>query len=151
MRLSAQRRSTPTSLGNGSGRSTLGPTHERRRWQGDRIRMSYADTLLANGERVTLRARQHWLAVILDLKWAWVALLIVAALLWVDLVPLAKGDSGGLVDAAKTGMGWGALILFLIAAFLITIGLINWVNEEYLVTNRRVMKVSGFINKHSAD
>jgi PH (Pleckstrin Homology) domain-containing protein/putative oligomerization/nucleic acid binding protein len=113
--------------------------------------VTYADSLLADGERVTLRERQHWVAVILDLKWAWLALLIVIVLAWLDIGPFGRGDNGGPVDVVKTGLGWGALVAFLIGAILVGLGLVNWLNEEYVVTNRRVMKISGFLNKHSAD
>jgi hypothetical protein len=113
--------------------------------------MSYADTLLANGERVTLRSRQHWLAVFLESKWAWIALIGFIVLFWLNVGPLGKGDNGGLVDFLKNGLGLAALVLFVIAVVVIGANIVNYLNEEYLVTNRRVMKVSGFINKHAAD
>jgi hypothetical protein len=112
--------------------------------------VSYADSLLADGERITLRGRQHWLAVVMDLKWAWVALVVVILLAWLNFGPLGN-ENGGFLGTVRTGLGYGALVVFLIGAALFGIGLVNWLNEEYLVTNRRVMKVSGFINKHSAD
>jgi hypothetical protein len=109
--------------------------------------VSYADTLLANGERVTLRARQHWLAIILDARWGILA--VIAAI--VLLVVGGALDPTGVVGTVRQVLGWLTLVLFVGGIGWIALTIANWLNEEYLVTNRRVMKVSGLINKHSAD
>ena len=109
--------------------------------------MTYADTLLANGERATLRSRQHWLAIVLDSRWA-IAGLVVAVVLFV----ISRGwTDAGLVRNLYDLVGWVTLVLFVGGIAWVALTIANWVNEEYLVTNRRVMKVSGVINKHSAD
>ena len=109
--------------------------------------MTYADTLLSDGERVTLRSRQHPLAILFGAIRA--ILLIVGAVALLVLGGLL--DPTGWVGTVRAGLGWGTLIFFLIGAGLIALAIANWVNEEYIVTNRRVMKVNGLINKHSAD
>ena len=109
--------------------------------------MTYADTLLSDGERVTLRAHQHPLALLFRAVKA--ILLIVGALALLVLGGLL--DPTGWVGTVRAGLGWGTLVLFLIGAALIALAIANWMNEEYIVTNRRVMKVNGLINKHSAD
>jgi hypothetical protein len=113
--------------------------------------MSYADTLLSDGERVTMRARQHWLAVVLDSRWGILSLVIALILLWLGAGPLAKGDNGGIVDSFKGVLGIVTLVLFVIGLGWIALTVANWLNEEYIVTNRRVLKVEGLLNKHSAD
>jgi hypothetical protein len=109
--------------------------------------MSYADTLLANGERITLRSRQHWLAILLDARWGFVA--VIAAIIL--LVVGGSLDPSGVVGTGRQVLGWVTLVLFVGGLGWIGLTLANWINEEYIVTNRRVLKVSGLINKHSAD
>ena len=68
--------------------------------------MSYADTLLADGERVTSFASGStgWRSSSTP-KWAWLALLVRHRVVLVDGGPLAKGDNGGLVDLAQDRAG----------------------------------------------
>ena len=109
--------------------------------------MSYADTLLADGERVTLRSHQHWLAVVIDSRRGVLGRVG-------SLVLLVLGgflDPTGVVGTIRQLLGWTTLVLFVIGVAIIALTIANWVNEEYIVTNRRVMKVNGLINKHSAD
>ena len=104
----------------------------------------YADTLLSDGERIALRTRQHWFAMIVDGRGAWALFVLGLALL---LVRLAWSGSG----AIQQGLGYVALVL--IAAGLLLLGRLYWAwsAQDYIVTNRRVLKVEGIINKRSAD
>jgi hypothetical protein len=103
----------------------------------------YADTLLADGERIALRTRQHWLATIIDARYPW--LIFIAS---VVVLLLSQGlESGGVRDVV------GYLVL---AGFVVSIAWLiriywNWWAQDYIVTNRRVLKVEGIFNKHSAD
>lgn len=102
----------------------------------------YADTLLADGERIALRTRQHWLATIIDGRYPW--LILIAALV---LLLFSQGITGGPRDI----LGWVVLGMFVIAiAWLIRVYW-NWWAQDYMITNRRVLKVEGIINKRSAD
>lgn len=47
--------------------------------------------------------------------------------------------------------GWAAIALALIPLFEIIRELLDWLNERYIITNRRVMEVRGIINKHIRD
>jgi len=109
--------------------------------------VSYADTLLANGERVTLRSRQHPLAIVIDARWGFAAVIGALVLLFVG----GALDPTGAVGTIRQVLGWVTLVLFVGGLGWIALTVANWLNEEYIVTNRRVMKVSGLINKHSAD
>ncbi len=102
----------------------------------------YADTLLADGERVVLRARQHWLATLIDGRYPW-------ALLVAGLVLLVL--SGSIGEPFHTWLGW-AVVVLIVAALLWLIRIYwAWWAQDYLVTNRRVIKVEGIVNKHTAD
>ena len=102
----------------------------------------YADRLLSEGEDVVLRTRQHWLAVLLEMRYA--ILLFVAGLV---LLFLSQNVSGPLRNIlGPITIGAIVLSLLLLAKIYIT-----WYSEDYLVTNRRVLKVEGIINKRSAD
>jgi len=103
----------------------------------------YADTLLADGERIALRTRQHWLATIIDGRYPW--LIFVASV--IVLLLSQNLDSGGVRDA----VGFVVFAGFVVAiAWLIRVYW-NWWAQDYIITNRRVLKVEGIINKRSAD
>jgi hypothetical protein len=102
----------------------------------------YADSLLSNGERVILRSRQHWLATVLDGRYPW--LLFLASLV---VLLLSQNLDGTVRDVA------GYLVLAALVVSLAWLGRVylGWWSQDYLVTNRRVLKVEGIINKRSAD
>lgn len=103
----------------------------------------YADRLLADGERVALRSRQHVLATIIEGRVPWVLLVLGFVLIFLDL-SLQQGllrDLFGLL-----GLG-----LLLIALVWLAFIYMTWFNQDYLVTNRRVIKVEGILSKRSAD
>ena len=104
--------------------------------------MGYAERLLADGERITLRDRQHWLA---PLRHGRRAILLVLAA--VVLFVLSINVSGVL----NTALIYGALITFVAGLLWLALDVARWRSEAYLVTTRRVIKVTGVINKHAAD
>jgi hypothetical protein len=108
--------------------------------------MSYARNLLSRGEEVVFESRQHWFAV-LGQTWAWNigAIIAFALLLWVGT---NKDIGGQTVDGILTVV----LLIGLIVA-LARIGLVVWAwrNQEYLITNRRVIKAEGIFNKEMGD
>jgi hypothetical protein len=106
--------------------------------------MSYADTLLADREQIVLRTRQHPIALFRAalngfLLWL-LAMAIVAAVVWFNL-------GGGLAQVA----GLIALLLFVVGLAQVVWKWLHWWTDEYIVTNRRLLKVSGLLNKESAD
>jgi hypothetical protein len=105
--------------------------------------MRYADTLLTSGERIVVRSRQHWLATIIDGRYPWLILIasIVVLLLSQNLDPGVPRDLVGYLVLA----GLVVAIAWLIRVYW------NWWAQDYIVTNRRVLKVEGIINKRSAD
>ena len=103
----------------------------------------YADKLLADGERVALRSRQHVLATFIEGRVPWVLLVLALVLIALDLSlePGTLRDLFGLL-----GLG-----LLLVALAWLALIYLQWMNQDYLVTNRRVVKVEGILNKRSAD
>jgi hypothetical protein len=104
--------------------------------------MSYADSLLATGERVIHRERQHWLVLVWGARLPIVS--IVAALL---LFVVSPHDS----SAAATVLGVLAAILFLGGLAFLAWATLRYLNQEYVLTNRRVIEVAGVVNKRSTD
>lgn len=47
--------------------------------------------------------------------------------------------------------GWVAVILAFVALAELVRSLLDWLNERYIITNRRVMEVRGTVNKHVRD
>jgi hypothetical protein len=103
---------------------------------------SYADTMLTAHERIIVRQRQHWLAVILDsriglLLWGIAILLIVVRFLFVP--------DGGLEDLLILGTTIAVAGGLIVVAYRI----LQWRNTEFVVTDRRLLNVSGVVNKRS--
>lgn len=103
----------------------------------------YADRLLSDGERVALRGRQHILATFIEGRVAWA--IFVAALV---LVLLTLQLEPGLV---RDIFSWLGLALLLVGLGWLGQIYLNWYAQDYLITNRRVMKVEGVLKKRSAD
>lgn len=103
----------------------------------------YADRLLADGERIALRGRQHVLATFIEgrVPWALLVLALVLLLLDLQLEPGGVRDVFGLLGLVLllAGLGWLAYVY------------LEWYSQDYLVTNRRVIKVEGILGKRSAD
>jgi hypothetical protein len=104
----------------------------------------YADTLLSDGERIALRSRQHWFATILDGRVPWA--IFVASIVLIVVRLQMTGDG-------PLEQGLGIIILALLVVSLAWLGkhYWSWYAQDYIVTNRRVLKVEGIFNKRSAD
>jgi hypothetical protein len=102
----------------------------------------YAESLLTRGEVVAVRGRQHWLAMIVDGRRAWALFVLAIAVLVVGTQ--LSGD-------AQAWTGYAGYALLAVSVAWLGLRYWDWMNQEYLVTNRRVLKVEGIINKRSAD
>jgi hypothetical protein len=109
--------------------------------------MGYADGLLTSGERIIHREKQHWWVFVWGAKWTILAVLAAAVILLI-----ANGlESTGFIGTLKTILNIAA-----IAVFIGGIGLLGWttlryLNQEYVLTNRRIIETEGVVNKRSAD
>ena len=104
--------------------------------------MSYADSLLSTGERITHRARQHWLVLLWGARLPIAA--IVAALLLVVL-------SGNVTGTARDLLSLLTAVLFVGGLAFLLWATLRYLNTEFILTNRRVVQVEGVVNKRATD
>ena len=108
--------------------------------------MSYADGLLATGERIAHREKQHWFVLV------WGAKLAVAAIiLGLILVILSQMVSPDQRAALGTFMGVASAALIIGGLGVLGWHILRYLNQEYVLTNRRVIQVQGVLNKTSMD
>jgi hypothetical protein len=109
--------------------------------------MSYADGLLSTGERITYRNKQHPFVFIWGARYAILALIIaiVALLLGGNL------STDGIGGSARTVLGWITLVLFIGGIAVAVWTALRYINQEYVLTNRRVIQVEGVLNRNSTD
>lgn len=99
---------------------------------------AYVQKLLGNNERLIFMTRKHVIVIARALLLAFVAVIAIAVVtaFAVALVP---------------PFGYAVLILLLAPLWQLAVTLSRWQNEEYIVTNRRVMKIEGVFAKHVFD
>jgi membrane protein YdbS with pleckstrin-like domain len=100
--------------------------------------------LLADGEQVVLRSRQHWLAWLVEGR-------VAASVLIASLVLLAIASFALEQGPARFWLGALAFVLLLGSMLVLARQWLSWRAQDYMVTNRRVVKVDGIIRKRSAD
>ena len=100
--------------------------------------MRYEERLMAANEHIVFTTRQHWIVLayhaVINLLPAAIlggAVLILSALVFPPLV--------------------FALVLLLLPVVRFVVVLVKWWNEQYMITNRRVIQTEGMINKHVID
>jgi len=109
--------------------------------------MSYADGLLSTGERISYRNKQHPFVFIWGARYAILAGIIALVALWFrsGLGPdTASGIFGQL-------LGWVVLALFIGGIAVAVWTALRYINQEYVLTNRRVIQVEGVLNRNSTD
>lgn len=114
---------------------------------------SYQDSLLATGETIQRRVRQHWITLVRAVAVsALVMAAAVAGLVW------ARGDAAGNVAAAPATPGtaqlvvtWIAWLFLLWAIASLALALARWWTKVYVVTTRRVIEINGLLAKTVTD
>jgi hypothetical protein len=104
--------------------------------------MSYADSLLSTGERITHRVRQHWFVLI------WGARIPIAAIIAALLILVLSQNVTG---TARDLLGLLTAVIFLGGLAFLAWGTLRYLNTEFVLTNRRVVQVSGVVNKRATD
>ena len=109
--------------------------------------MSYADGLLSTGERITYRAKQH------PFIWLWGSRFTILAIAGAVVLFWLGGnlDPTGTPGTIRTILGWVTAVLFFGALGVFSWNLLRYVNQEYVLTNRRVIQVSGVLNRVASD
>ena len=106
--------------------------------------MGYADTMLASGERIMRRERQHWFILVGNARFGILALVLAIVGL---LIRVASGGSGLIMDL----LGWLVLVLFVAGLVMVGWSWLRYQNEEYVITNRRLIHAEGVVNKRASD
>ncbi|HSH78670.1 MAG TPA: PH domain-containing protein [Herpetosiphonaceae bacterium] len=105
--------------------------------------MSYLDELLGQGEAILFTSRRHWFILAARILAEIILLgLLLAAAAFARYADLA--DQGDLI----------ALIALAVGLFVMLSALgdyLRWRNEQYVVTDRRVLQLKGVINKRVLD
>jgi hypothetical protein len=109
--------------------------------------MSYADGLLSTGERILYRNKQHPFIFIWGARFAILAVVIALVALWLG----GNLDPAGFTGTIRQLLGWVTAALFIggIVVFIWTA--LHYINQEYVLTNRRVIQVEGVLNRNATD
>jgi Bacterial PH domain/Short C-terminal domain len=103
----------------------------------------YADTLLADGERIELRTRRHWVALLVDARYALVSWLVTVLVLALEIAVAPQGAAGSLLSTIL-------LISFVLGLLLFLYNAWQYYAQDFLITNRR-MRVQGVLSKQALD
>ncbi len=104
--------------------------------------MGYVEGLLGSNEKIVVKTRQHWLV----LASSFLSNLVLAVII-VAVSVLATLFAGPALGPLPLLL----LLLLIFPAIAVLRVFLEWWNEEYIVTNRRVVQVEGVINKHVID
>lgn len=104
--------------------------------------MSYADDLLSAGERVMHREKQHWFVFVWGARYTILAVIV-------GIVLAIFGNS--LTSPARDILNIVAIVLFVGGVALLAWTTLRYLNQEYVLTNRRVIQVEGVLNKRAID
>ena len=107
--------------------------------------MRYADTLLTEGEVAVLRTRQHWLALLVRSRAA--LLLWLAGIVLLGLIVFFNVQQ----EVLRNVVSGVALVMLGLGVMIFLYRLWHWWAQDFVVTNRRLLKVTGILNKRSAD
>jgi len=102
--------------------------------------MGYVEGLLGKNEEIILRTRRHWMVL--------TGPIIGNSLFALFIITVSVGLA---LSGIAAPLGLIGLVLLLVPAWLFLYAYLDWWNEEYLVTNRRVVQAEGIINKHVID
>ncbi|HET9456504.1 MAG TPA: PH domain-containing protein [Candidatus Limnocylindrales bacterium] len=106
--------------------------------------MAYVDSMLASNEQITRRDHQHWFVLVADARYGILAIIVAILLLVLRGVARTSGD-------LDTVIGWVVLALVIGGIAYTGWQILRWMNEEYVVTTRRVLQAEGVINKRVTD
>jgi len=104
--------------------------------------MGYAEGLLSTGERIVHREKQHWFVFIWGARYTILAIVIAG---------IAAVVQTNLSSPWRDILGWVAAILFVGGLLLLGWTILRYINQEYVLTNRRVIQVEGVLNKKVTD
>jgi hypothetical protein len=109
--------------------------------------MGFTESLLSTGERIIHSEKQHWFVFV------WGARLTIAAVVLAIVLFILGGNLSpdGVSGTFRTVLGWATVVLFVAGLANLVWTVLSYMNHAYVITNRRVLQVSGVLNKSSAD
>jgi membrane protein YdbS with pleckstrin-like domain len=99
--------------------------------------------LLSTGERIMHREKQHWFVFVWGARFT-----ILALIVGIILAFVSSGQGPGPV---RDVLGIVTLVIFVVGLAVLLWTVLHYLNQEYVITNRRVLQVSGVLNKSSSD
>ncbi len=108
---------------------------------------NFTASLMSDGERIIVERRQHWLVLVDHSKLAILGL-VVALLIFIFRGNLGNDGIGGGLNFV---LGWVVLALVVYAVVVFVYQYLRWINDAFIVTSRRVIQISGILNKHALD
>lgn len=105
----------------------------------------YIDSLLGEREKIILVARQHWFKLARNIILE-IFLIILFIVITIILTFKLSENLRNLSIAILAGF-----ILTLFPVFSMVRDILSWSNRQYIVTNRRVIQISGVMNKNVTD
>lgn len=113
---------------------------------------TYAESLLTTDEKIIVRERQHWLALILD---SWLAVILWGATVVLVVVRLFLPDEFFGVSITSGGIGDALTLITLLTilggVIVVAVRWWWWRTQEFLVTSRRLILAWGVLSKSSSD
>lgn len=108
--------------------------------------MGYTESLLATNERIVYRTKQHWMAPLFGTV-AGVLVLVGGVVLFILQLTFA---TDGIVGVVGRIAFWASLILVVVGLAMVGYSYVQWWVEDYVVTNQKVVKVAGLLNKRTS-
>jgi uncharacterized membrane protein YdbT with pleckstrin-like domain len=102
----------------------------------------YLESLLSKREKIVLVARQHWFILVSAIVLEVIAILVIIS--FTVIAGIYWSEFALLIGAI------GTIILLLPLSTMIR-DILDWMNRQFIVTNRRVIQVSGVLNKNVTD
>ncbi|MBI2955255.1 MAG: PH domain-containing protein [Chloroflexi bacterium] len=113
--------------------------------------MSYLQKLLGKNETITFSTRRHWTAFVGG-SWVSILLFLVAVVLAVLVNLYTSSIDFGLQASQQILLREGIVVALLAYPVIsILIHYFRWSSEQYVVTNLRVIHLSGVLSKHVID
>lgn len=102
----------------------------------------YVESLLGEREKIVLIAHQHWFILVRAIVFEIVIILILIAL---------TITTGAYLSEFALLIGAVGTILLLLPLSTMIRDILDWTNRQFIVTNRRVVQISGILNKNVTD
>ncbi len=106
----------------------------------------YLQTLLGERENIIHTTRHHWFILASSIVLELVLILLIFTATIAGTIYLSEIQPSAVLFVAI-----GGFVLLLIPMITGTRDILNWTNHQFIITNRRVMQISGIFNKSVID